>query len=288
MAEFATFRTRRRFADFTAQVTIVENHMDRVRPTNHPVERGAVITDHAVIEPAELSLVVGWSNSGSQSAAEGSGFVRAMYARLLKLKDAREPFSVSTGKRAYENMIITSLGVDTDRETENALICTVSLQQIIIVQTQSVVVPSRDVQAAPQQTAETTNAGTKQAVPAKSANIQALRVVTNVPDLKPSGVFEIPMTPTPQSFGIKLGQTAYQMAVKWADAVGGGWSMDLADAAGRAIANGIPLVTGANLFAGLEYLGLTGALAVQTDHDTDAPPTFLNLGLASHLFYVPR
>lgn len=100
-------------------------------------------------------------------------------------------------------------------------------------------------------------------------------------------VYEIPLTPTPQTFGIALGQVPYRMTVKWADAPGGGWVLDIAAADGSPIINGIPLVTGANLLAGYEYLGFAGTLAVQTDYDTDALPTFANLGLTSHLFFVP-
>lgn len=291
MAEFATFRAPRKIADFTAQVTVVESHVDTVRATEHPVEKGAAITDHAYKEPARLTLTVGWSNSGTQSAAQGDDYVRAMYARLLRLQALREPFSVTTGKRAYDNMLITSLAVDTDETTENALICVVGLQQLIIVQTQAVTVPPRDVQKAPQKTAETTVAGTKQAVPAKNANLPALNKLlvgdaSGLAKLLPADIREIPLTPTPQSFAISLGNKALNMAVKWADTQAGGWIMDIQDQAGKAIANGLPMVTGANLFKGLEYLGLPGALVMQTDHDPDAPPTFDNLGIVSHLFHV--
>lgn len=177
MSEFAVVRSPRRIGDFTAQVTVNEGHVDEVRTTDHPVERGAAITDHAFKEPARLALVVGWSNSGSAGALQGADFVRSMYARLLKLQAAREPFEVTTGKRQYKNMVITSLATDTDATTENALICIIGLREIIIVQTQTTTVPPRDVQAAPQETAETTNAGTKQAVPAKSANKTSLNAL---------------------------------------------------------------------------------------------------------------
>lgn len=100
-------------------------------------------------------------------------------------------------------------------------------------------------------------------------------------------VYEIPLTPTPQTFGIALSGVSYRMTVYWANAIGGGWVLNIAAADGTPIVNGIPLVTGANLLAGYEYLGPSGTLAVQTDHDTDALPTFDNLGLTSHLFFVP-
>lgn len=103
-----------------------------------------------------------------------------------------------------------------------------------------------------------------------------------------SVVFEIPLTPTPQRFGITLGGVDYVLTVYWAAVEDGGWVLNIADASGRPIISGIKLVTGANLLAGYAYLGFTGTLAVQTDHDTDALPTFDNLGLTSHLYFVPK
>jgi hypothetical protein len=100
-------------------------------------------------------------------------------------------------------------------------------------------------------------------------------------------VFEIPLTPTPQKFGITLGGVDYILTVTWEAVPDGGWVLSIADSSNRPIINGIKMVTGANLLAGYEYLGLTGTLAVQTDHDTDALPTFDNLGLTSHLYFVP-
>lgn len=177
MADLATFKSTRKLADFTAQVTVEEDHEDDLAITKHPVEQGAPITDHAYKEPARLHLLVGWSNSGDGSAEQGDDFVRAVYARLLALQNTREPFSVTTGKREYKNMLFASLGTTTTQETENALIVSASLQEVIIVQTQAVTVPPRDVQADPSQTADTQDAGTKQAVPAKSANKTALNAL---------------------------------------------------------------------------------------------------------------
>lgn len=99
-------------------------------------------------------------------------------------------------------------------------------------------------------------------------------------------VYEIPLTPTPQSFGINLSGINYRVTFVWMEAPFGGWVMNIADSAGAPIVNGIPLVTGTDLLEQYAYLGFTGGLAVQTDHDPDTPPTFVNLGITSHLFYV--
>lgn len=172
MAEFATFTTQRKISDFTAQVTVREDHTDDLTVTDQPVEQGAQISDHAFKVPARLTLLVGWSDSSDQS--QGDDYTRAIYARLLALQLTREPFSVTTGKREYENMLITSLGTTTTEDTEHALIATIGLREINIVQTQTTTVPPRENQADPEKTADTTNAGTKQAVPAQSANAKSL------------------------------------------------------------------------------------------------------------------
>lgn len=116
-----------------ADVTVEENHRDEVIITQHPVEGGGVITDHAYKRPAELEIRCGFSNS-----SEGRvGYVQEQYRALLALQLARKPFSVYTGKRRYQNMLIRGLSVVTDPHSENILMASVSLQEIVIVKTQT-------------------------------------------------------------------------------------------------------------------------------------------------------
>lgn len=116
-----------------ADVTIEENHRDEVIITQHPVEGGGVITDHAFKRPAELEIRCGFSNS----SAGYVGYVQEQYRALLALQNARQPFTVYTGKRRYRNMIIRGLSVGTDGHSENTLMATVALQEVIIVSTQT-------------------------------------------------------------------------------------------------------------------------------------------------------
>lgn len=98
--------------------------------------------------------------------------------------------------------------------------------------------------------------------------------------------YEIPLTPVAQKFNITLAGKAYTLTFGWNDADQGGWVLDIADSSGVPLINGIPLVTGADLLAQYEYIGIGGSLEVQTDFDLTAPPTFENLGLTSHLFFL--
>lgn len=99
-------------------------------------------------------------------------------------------------------------------------------------------------------------------------------------------VYEIPLTPTPQRFTVTLGGVSYQISVKYYHADMGGWVLDIADDAGAPLVNGIPLVTGCNLLEQFDYLGFAGELRVQTSADPDAVPTWGNLGVQSHLYWV--
>lgn len=97
--------------------------------------------------------------------------------------------------------------------------------------------------------------------------------------------FEVPLSPTPQVFTITMSGTAYQLRVVW-NVPAQCWMLDINTEEGVAIAQGLPVITGANLLEQYAYLGIPGQLIVQTDHDTDAVPTYTNLGVEGHLYYL--
>lgn len=98
-------------------------------------------------------------------------------------------------------------------------------------------------------------------------------------------IFEIPLNPQAQSFLIPLAGTTYSLRLYW-NTPASCWGLDIADASAAPLVRGIPLVTGVDLLAQYAYLNFPGALICQTDHDPDAVPTFTNLGLTSHLYFV--
>lgn len=97
--------------------------------------------------------------------------------------------------------------------------------------------------------------------------------------------FEIPLLPTPQSITIQLVNVTYTMIAMW-NTVANAWVLNIADINQVPIVSGIPLITGANLLEQYDYLNFGGALFVQTDNDVDAVPTFDNLGINGHLFFI--
>jgi hypothetical protein len=168
VAGYALIATYPRFIDtIIPDVTIEEIHHDELITTDHPVEIGAAITDHAFKRPAELEMRVGFSNS----TAQAEGYVQAVYQALLDLQSSRIPFNVSTGKRLYSNMLIRNISVTTTQETEFVLAVTVDMKEILLTSVSSTGgVDSSGNQVYPQQTSPTVNSGGQ---PASAAGANA-------------------------------------------------------------------------------------------------------------------
>ena len=184
---------------FVAHAVLEEVHNDEMEITEHPVEQGASITDHAFKRPAEVIIRCAWSNSppvstgligvavgvgatlggpvaGSLAAAiptvnaiqslftgEGQDQIKEIYDRLVQFQANRVLFDIVTGKRLYTSMLIRSLSVTTDKSTENVLLITVGCKQVILVATQPVVVDSdTSIQSMPEKTAPVQALGQRQ------------------------------------------------------------------------------------------------------------------------------
>jgi hypothetical protein len=98
--------------------------------------------------------------------------------------------------------------------------------------------------------------------------------------------YTIPLTAEDQIFSVSLGGTKYQLTVRWNDSDEGGWVLDIAlPDNGGDILTGIPLVTGCDLLAPFDYLGINGGLVVYAD-GSDLPPTVANLGDGVDLVFI--
>lgn len=170
-------RAGRNIAGIIPDCTIEERHKDELEITQSPVEQGAPIADHAFKKPAELLMRVAWSDSRSIpnliTAAQGGTLsitVKDIYQQLLTLQypsdpTLLQPFSIVTGKRTYDDMLLKSLQVITNHDSENSLMVEALFQQVIIVSTQVATASSLGLvenQAQPQNTAAPTNTGAQQ------------------------------------------------------------------------------------------------------------------------------
>ncbi len=100
-------------------------------------------------------------------------------------------------------------------------------------------------------------------------------------------LYEIPLTPEPQAFGITLAGRELRLVFRWAESpaagMPGGWLLDIFDQPDdvTALVCGIPLVAGCDLLAPYGYLELGGALYVSGD----LPPALDNLGEGVQLLF---
>jgi hypothetical protein len=121
-------------------VCVEEEHSDSMVITDHPVEQNTgnagFISDHAYRQPAEVTLTYGWSPTGDKGRA--SNFLNDMYAAILKAKDDRLLLEVNTTRRVYQNMLVQSVTLTTDRYTENALLCRIVCREVLIARTKDV------------------------------------------------------------------------------------------------------------------------------------------------------
>jgi hypothetical protein len=192
------FGPRRGLGTLIPNVVIEESHEDHLVITDHPVEIGSPISDHAYMRPRELNLEYGWSPGASAlggllgnavpsalssfagtviplSAGAVSGFkqifnggedyLTGVYRKLRDLQTTRMPFDIVTGKCRYKNMLLTRISFTTSRETEYSLIVKIHCREVILVSVQTSTITESGSQTIPQQTSPVTNNGTVSPTP---------------------------------------------------------------------------------------------------------------------------
>lgn len=106
--------------------------------TQHPVQTGANISDHAFVNPIRISMQIGVSDCmayrvGASYGGDGDTKSVQAYRLLCKLQELRIPMDVVTRLNTYKNMLIESIEVSDDVSTLCALKATVNLVQVLVV-----------------------------------------------------------------------------------------------------------------------------------------------------------
>ncbi len=131
---------------FSGYVTITENTIDAIEITQQPVQQGANIADHAFKKPVSFSIQIQFAASilpglSLTQGITGPQSLSSIYTKLLALQSSFIPFTCSTPKRTYNNMLFSALGCTTDKKSENVLSINASFQQIITVPLSIGVIP---------------------------------------------------------------------------------------------------------------------------------------------------
>lgn len=127
----------------TLDCTLIEEHSSEVELTDHPVERGADITDHKRSKPRALKLTGIISNTPVElgSLALGPrGRAEDAWAALKEIQAGDELIDVFTTLESYSNMQIVSLHVPRDAKRGNVLEVTIDLREVIQVDSETVAV----------------------------------------------------------------------------------------------------------------------------------------------------
>jgi hypothetical protein len=114
--------------------TLDENHARKSKIAEHPVEGGSVMSDHIYNEQPTLTLKVMVTDSPINGDA--GDHVQSIFDTVEALWEKREPVTVVSGLKVYENMAIESYSFPKKRESATEI--SFNLKQIIITESQSV------------------------------------------------------------------------------------------------------------------------------------------------------
>ncbi len=148
-------RTKKSIGGIELDGVLSETHTNQIRLTKNPVELGADITDHAIIEPKRINIVAQVSDTPLGTAALGqivdlvTGLFgtsttqnitrsNAAYNAMVQLMEQREPIEVQTKLKLYQNMVITSLSTSQDKDTSRIVSMVLNLEEVLITESQIV------------------------------------------------------------------------------------------------------------------------------------------------------
>lgn len=120
---------------FEIDAALSEEHTFDSEVTEHPVEKGADISDHVRARPIEVTIdgVVSDTPIGSLAQRRTGVPSSDAFARLMQIRDAREPITIQTSLKTFENMILQSLSAPRDSSTGDAFRFRASFIQVQLV-----------------------------------------------------------------------------------------------------------------------------------------------------------
>lgn len=150
----------RNIAGILADAVIEEKHLHELVITDHPVEQGSVISDHAYKLPMEITVTYFWSMGGKMNSSQDPLFLIKTYDKLLNLQISKVPFKLVTGKKIYKNMMMQACLMTNDQKTEYGLLVRMTCREVIMAITQTVTFTPAAQQLLPNKTASVVDQGT--------------------------------------------------------------------------------------------------------------------------------
>ena len=106
-------------------VVIAEDATSEMEIPEHPVEKGAKVSDHAWRKPEVINI-----EAANEDQAQSG------YDAFRHVQDAAEPFDFLSGWTLHSNMLIQTLNPSRDVETGQIFNFRCTLKEVIIVETQ--------------------------------------------------------------------------------------------------------------------------------------------------------
>jgi hypothetical protein len=160
-----------------------ENHSTQSTITQHPVQTGASISDHAYMMPATVTLEIGMSDAmvsfaqGQWGSQQGRSI--NAYQQLMTWQQSRTVLELNTNLNIYENMLIEQVVAPRDNKTMTSLKATVTLKQIMVATTANITAVSSDDMT--QTATPPSNQGNQPVTP---VTVTAPTASTNIPTVK--------------------------------------------------------------------------------------------------------
>ncbi|RLB89590.1 MAG: hypothetical protein DRH26_11255 [Deltaproteobacteria bacterium] len=122
-------------------IIITEGAVASSRVTENPVEFGANMNDHIIIEPMAFSISGVVSNVSSNKLeqfakiptifSKNTARSKEAWEALLELMVDKTPFTLIQGLAKYDNIVILSLVENQDKDTANGLFFTATMKEVI-------------------------------------------------------------------------------------------------------------------------------------------------------------
>lgn len=167
---------------YVFDAVIRTEHQQRIEKTQHPIQTGANISDHAFIMPARVVLEIGMSDAmdsytAGQWTGDSSKSINA-YQTLKSIAKARQPLTVTTRLNVYTNMLLTDISAPDTVETKFGLRASIVFEELL-----TGTVTTQQVSARTDLTGAT-NLGTKSPLPVPNSILQQNETnqSTTVPD----------------------------------------------------------------------------------------------------------
>ena len=190
-------RTKKSIAGIQLDATLSESHTNTVRMTKNPIELGADVTDHVIIEPKRVSITAQVSDtplgtaafaqivdnvSGLFGSSTEENVTRsiAAYNSLIAIQEIAEPIEVQTKLKLYTNMIIVGISTVQDKDSSRIVLMVITLEEALITASEIVQLSSEQLQlgSITEQASPSTNRGRQETVsPDDTTNTSVLKNV---------------------------------------------------------------------------------------------------------------